>query len=336
MTPKHWIHRDSIKFIGFGLLNSVFPVLLHLMLGRQTFKYFNIFLAAVVFVIGVSVTFLNNSTTALANWILLGIVVLYWEQISESSRPRSIVPLTLWLILSIFLGAFFPTITGEETRISLYGGETNFTGFYLITFALLLFSLGFRFLFFSVLIITCFITLSRTAAVVSVFLICLNYSGSSIDFRSFFSACVITLIGIVLANSVGVFDATGYVYGPQRLYQLNDVSSAKRIELVIGWGAILLENPLFLFIGLPPDIISQIYLDQEIVVHNSFVLKSVTCGVVYTGVVIIMAYRLLPIEVFAVLMLYSLMLHGLINIMLIVLIRLLFGSNRPIFNKHRS
>ncbi|MDB2434678.1 hypothetical protein N9W66_11120 [Luminiphilus sp.] len=171
---------------------------------------------------------------------------------------------------------------------------------------------------------------------VSVFLMCLNYSGSSINARSFFRACVITLIGIVLANSVGVFDATGYVYGPQRLYQLNDVSSAKRIELVIGWGAILLEDPLFLFIGLPPDVISQIYLDQEIVVHNSFVLKSVTCGVVYTGVLIIMAYRLLPIEVFAVLMLYSLMLHGLINIMLIVLIRLLFGSNRPIFHKHRS
>ena len=336
MNPKDWTRPSSLKFIGLGLINSAFPVLFYLLLERQSFKYFNIFSAAAVFILGVLVTLLNSSVTAFLNWVLLGIIVLYWEQICRSPGPRSIIPLALWFIVSLSLGALFPTITGEETRISLYGGETNFTGFYLITFALLLFSLGYRFLFIFVLVITCFLTLSRTAAVVSVFLVCLNYTGSSVDFRSVFRACAITLIAIVVAYGVGIFDATGYVYGPQRLYQLNDVSSAKRIDLILGWGAFLVENPLFFFIGLPPDNITQIYLDQEIVVHNSFILKSITCGVVYTCVVVTMAYRLLPLEVFAVLMLYSLMLHGLINISLIVLIRLLFGSSHSIFTEHRS
>lgn len=336
MTPKHWLRPSSLKFIGFGLINSALPVLFHLILERQSFKYFNIFSAAAVFILGVLVILLNSSISAFLNWILLGIIVLYWDQISSSSGPPSVIPLALWFAVSLCLGALFPTITGEETRISLYGGETNFTGFYLITFALLLYSLGYRFLFISVLVITCFITLSRTAAVVSVFLVCLNYAGSSINFRSVSRAGVIALTVFIIANGVGVFDSTGYVYGPQRLYQLNDVSSAKRIDLIFGWGAFLVENPLFFFIGLPPDYISQIYLDQEIVVHNSFILKSVTCGIVYTCIVVLIAYRLLPVEVFAVLMLYSLMLHGLINITLIVLIRLLFGSNHSIFTEHRS
>lgn len=322
---------NSLMFVGMGILPPIIPVFLKLALSKQNYRSSDIFGCCFLAIVAILTYFFNASFVAFANWLLLAGFVLYSKKIlSINSRP-SIIPLTIWFCASLTLGFLFPVIAGEETRIALYGGETNFTGFYLLTFSLLLFSRGKISAGYCVIVFTAFITLSRTAAVMGLILWLWRQLGGKFDAVR---ACLIILVCFILynlANLYGVFESTGYVFGPSRIYQLNDSSSAARIDLMMTWFGFLTSDMTYFFVGYPPDPIDNLYRQSGGVVHNSFILKSITCGAIYTLALVIIAYRVLPVEVFAILMAYCFMLHGLLTIPLIILLKFLFGSTRRIF-----
>ena len=155
--------------------------------------------------------------------------------------------------------------------------------------------------------------------------------GNRFSFIGMFGLIFFSTIVLYLALSYGVFDSTGYVFGPSRIYQLNDSSTSYRIDLIITWFGYLTSDISYLWIGYPPDNIEYFYSQTDTVVHNSFILKSITCGVIYSLILIYISYRILPIEVFVVMMAYCFVLHGLLSIPLIVLLRFLFGNERKVF-----
>ncbi len=337
IKPKLWFQFNSLKFIGFGILPPIIPILINICFNRTTFNLSNSILAILVAVMGCIFAYSTGSITVILNWLLLSLYLIFLRHIHEQHAPKSLLPISIWFLISLSLGAILPTISGEETRISLYGGEANFTGFYLLTFALAVYKANFKKFAYCILILTCLITLSRTAFVVSVFLFIGSLSGFRINWRSVKIITFTSIFLFIIISYLDVFGSTGYVYGLHRLYQFNDVSSMKRLDLILGWSSVLISDARYLLIGFPPEIIERIYNEHEIVVHNSFILKAVTCGSIYVAILVYIAYRILPIEAFLVMMLYCTMLHGLLGIPLIIFVRYLFGSSEPIFQKsHRN
>lgn len=326
---------DSLMFVGMGILPPIIPVFLKLAVSKPYYRRGDIFGCCFLIIVAICISFFNASFVAFANWLLLAGFVLYSKKILSVDTVQSIIPLTLWFCISLALGFLFPAIDGLETRIALYGGETNFTGFYLIIFSLALFSRGKVYAGYSVIVLTALITLSRTAAVMGLILWLWRQFGGRFGGRfGIVRTCLLVVACFILydlANLYGVFESTGYVYGPSRIYQLNDSSSDVRIGIMVTWFEFLVSDMTYFFVGYPPMAIDNIYQQSGLVVHNSFILKSITCGAIYTFTLVIIAYRILALEVFVVLMTYCLMLHGLLTIPLIILLRFLFGSARRVF-----
>uniref|UniRef100_UPI004047F508 hypothetical protein n=1 Tax=Flavobacterium sp. TaxID=239 RepID=UPI004047F508 len=322
---------DSLMFFGMGILPPIVPVFLKLALSKTSYRRKDIFSCCLLIIFGLLIYLFNASFVAFANWLLLAGFLLYSKKILSIDTVHSIIPLTLWFCISLALGFLFPVIDGLETRIALYGGETNFTGFYLLIFSLVLFSRGKFYAGYSVIFFTALITLSRTAAVTGLIIWLWRQFGVRFDIVRACLLIVVCFILYNLANLYGVFEPTGYVFGPSRIYQLNDSSSGGRLDLMVSWFGFLVSDMTYFFVGYPPILIDNFHQQSEMVVHNSFILKSITCGAIYTFTLVIIAYRILALEVFVVLMAYCFMLHGLISIPLIILLRFLFGSARRIF-----
>ena len=326
---------DSLMFFGMGILPPIVPVFLKLASFKTSYRRKDIFSCCLLIIFGLLIYLFNASFVAFANWLLLAGFLLYSKKILSIDTVHSIIPLTLWFCMSLALGFLFPVIDGLETRIALYGGETNFTGFYLLIFSLALFSRGKVYAGDSVIFFTALITLSRTAAVTGLIIWLWRQFGGRFGNRfGIVRACLLIVVCFILyklANLYGVFESTGYVFGPSRIYQLNDSSSGARIDLMFTWFGFLVSDMTYFFVGYPQISIDNLYQQSGMVVHNSFILKSITCGAIYTFTLVIIAYRILALEVFAVLMAYCFMLHGLLTIPLIILLRFLFGSARRIF-----
>jgi hypothetical protein len=322
---------DSLMFVGMGILPPIIPVFLKLALSKSYYRLGDIFSCCFLIIFGLSIYIYNASFVAFSNWLLLAGFVLYSKKILSIDTVHSIIPLTLWFGTSLTLGFIFPVIDGLETRIALYGGETNFTGFYLLIFSLTLFSRGKVYAGYAVILLTALITLSRTAAVVGVLIwLWRRFRGrfSTARMCTLFVTCFILYY---LASLYGAFESTGYVFGPSRIYQLNDSSTGARINLIVTWFGFLVSDMTYFFVGYPPIQVDNLYQKAEVVVHNSFILKSITCGAIYTLTLVVIAYRILALEVFIVLMAYCFMLHALLTIPLLILLRFLFGSTRRIF-----
>jgi hypothetical protein len=328
---KTKLDLNSFLFIGLGIIPAIVPVFLKLAFAKTYFKNTDIMIGISTIIFGIAIAYNNESFTSFANWLLLAGFIIYSKKILTIKSPQSLLPLTVWLVISLFLGIMFPEIDGEETRVSLYGGETNFTGLYLIIFALALFVRKMTLAGYIIIGLTVVLTLSRTAAVVG-FIICLwKVYGGRFTFFSLISFILLCFILIFLAISLGVFDQTGYVFGLSRIYQLNDSSTGTRIDLMVTWFQYLKSDQFYLWIGYPSESIEYFFSQTPKVVHNSFIFKSITSGVIYTTITIIIAYRILALEVFFVLMAYSFLLHGLLSIPLLILFRFLFGNVKRIF-----
>lgn len=322
---------DSLMFVGMGILPPIIPVFLKLALSKASYRRRDIFSCFFLIIFAICICYLNASFVAFANWLMLAGFVLYSKKIMAINTLNSLVPLTLWFCISLTLGFLFPVIDGLETRVALYGGEANFTGFYLLIYSLVLFLRNMNFAGYFVIVLTALFTLSRTAAVIGLAIWLWRRYGSRLSIVGMCSLVLSCFMLYYLANLFGVFDSTGYVFGPSRLYKLNDSSTTERLDLIISWGGLLLSDAIYFFIGYPSGSIDSMYLQTGVVVHNSFILKAVSVGAIYTMILVVIAYRILALEVFMVLMAYCFMLHGLLTIPLLILLKFLFGNTRRIF-----
>jgi hypothetical protein len=329
-SSKYRARVESIMFVGMGIVNPIIPVFLKLGLSKTSYRRSDVLSCCTLIIVGLGIYAFNASFTALANWVILAGFVLYSKKIMSVNTRYSYLPLTVWFCVSLTLGFLFPVIDGLEKRVALYGGETNYTGFYLLIFSLALFCRNLNYAGYFVIVLTCLLTLSRTAAVVGLAIWVWRRYGSRFTIVGMISLIVCLVSLYYLASLFGVFDATGYVFGPSRLYQLNDTSTFERFELIVKWTELLLSDGFYFFIGYPSLIIEN-FLQNSLVVHNSFILKAVTSGTIYSMILVVIAYRILALEVFVVLMAYCFMLHGLLTIPLLVLLRFLFGNTRRIF-----
>lgn len=334
---KTKLDLNSFLFIGFGIMPPIVPVFLRLAFAKPYFKNTDIMIGMLTIIFGIAITFNNESFASFANWLLLAGFVIYSKKILTIKSPESLLPLTAWLVISLSLGILFPEIGGKELTTSggsaFPGGGPNFTSLYLIIFALALFVRKMTLAGYMVIGLTVVLTLSRTAALVG-FIICLwKVYGGRFTLFSLISFILICFILFFLAISFGAFDQTGYVSGLARIYQFNDSSTGSRIDLMLTWFEYLKSDQFYLWIGYPPESIEYFFSQTPMIVHNSFIFKSITCGAIYTTITIIIAYRILALEVFFVLMAYSFLLHGLLSIPLLILFRFLFGDIKRIFNK---
>jgi hypothetical protein len=320
----------SLIFVGMGILHPSIPLFLKLLFFKAHFRLDRVLISGLVIITAASIGLLNSSLIAMGSWFYLGIFVLYHKQIKSEKTLYSVIPLFSWFSVSLFLGFMFPVWDEGELRIGFYGGEPNFTGFYLLIFALSLFQRNMNKIGYCVIAFAALITLSRTAFVAGILIFIMKEYLPRKGIKKFFYLVVPVVFLGGLAIYFNIFDSTGYVFGYKRLYQFNDSSSLERVSLIVEWSSLLFSDGLYFLIGYPPEIINDFY-SHHLVVHNSFILRAVTTGIIYTAIIVFIAFRILPREVFVILMVYCLLLHTLLSLPLIVILALLFGNRKRIF-----
>ena len=305
--------------IGWGIIPPVFPVAGRLLFYNISYYKNDILISLILMTFGITLSIYTGRFTSIYNLILIGIIFLYQFQIKTDTYIIPIYPLIIWCAILLFFGSFYPQIPGE-LRFRFYGGEINFTAFHLIMLALCILNRGQMKLGYLVLILTVILTLSRSALVVSIFIV-----GYNIKYKYKFFILLLGSLCILFLFTEYLNQTSGFAMGYTRLLVFSDSSSMERLFLNKVYGEMLLSNYTNILFGVKTDVLNLFFLENESinVVHNSYIFKAIAVGIPITIAVIIAGFMLLPRLVMYVILIYSLTLHSLLSPALFLLLSFL-------------
>ena len=311
--------------IGWTMVLPIYPVTIALLKLPIAFNRDKVLMAALYFIFGVLLTLYSKNYEGIYNLTLLAIILLYRNRIENQSVNLSLGPPAIMMFISIVLGIVYNTST-DPGRYAFYGGEINFTAFTIIMFSLLLIHRGKEYIGYIGLITAVGLTLSRAALITSVVALILTKLSQVKGKIRFILYAILTvlIISFLLTETKLFLKSNIYNTGMKRLLMLNDTSLSGRLDLTTDYGAYLISDINYILLGVPNDKLDHKISGMTNVVHNSYVFKSLTVGVLVTMLIIYWGFRILPRNVFLVLLLYSFSLHALLSPALFLFLSLYF------------
>jgi len=317
--------KSIIIGFGLGIVPPIIPSLVGLLFFEKVYLKKNILFFIILVFFGILFTMFSKSVWGIYNLIAIGIIVLYKPLIKFNKSNLSITPIIIWFIISILLGLTEPQLPGEP-RLRFYGGEINFTGFYLIILALILIERGKNRIGNVVLILSFVLTLSRSAFFVAIFIWTYNNILATMRLKKMLGIGIIgTFILVLTLKTTSIFNSqSGYAMGPERLFVIKDASSMSRIYLNKAYGDLIVSDINYMLFGVPVYHLKTFMLNNEIenVVHNSFLFKIIKVGIPITIFVIASGFYILPKSVMFAILIYSMSLHALLSPPLFLLLSL--------------
>ena len=308
--------------LGWGVVPPIFPTLTKLVLYEALYKKKDIIIFSFLLLIGFILYVFLGNFSSMYNLGVIGLIVLYKQAFERDISVLQLSPIVIWIIISFLLALSTPQIPGEM-RYRFYGGEINFTGFHLVILSLIFFHRNAVFAGYISLAMSFILTLSRSAFVSAIFIIMLKLFRNNNRARFYYFIFCISILIYYLYNFTDLISASkGYSMGPSRLLKINDSSLTTRLYMIEVYSDILFSKINYFLFGVPNDVIDSVMLSNELtnVVHNSFIYKLLDVGFFITVLVIISGFKLLPYDVMAVILLYSLSLHALLSPSLFLLL----------------
>jgi hypothetical protein len=262
--------------------------------------------------------------------VLLQIVAFYFFlNVSVNSGGFNLMSkLTLVKYLRAYLsiGAVVGLIVWyfKSHKTGLYGVEVNFTGFIILVYLYIIISVGsLKVIDLSFWVSFIFITESRSYLIMSVLFVFLYfirrkrlflYVVLSISIVSLFY--VETLLDYL--SFIVFFQQTGHIDDVSRLYQFYDSSTVSRIDIFKDYIGHFKNDIVGLLFGNSKTIFENNFMEP----HNSLIQKVYDYGLISSLFLIYLMKRNIEFWFFTFLIIYSLFLHNLLSIPLLIFISL--------------
>jgi hypothetical protein len=307
--------------VGWGYIHPIYPAFIRLAQLKPDLKILNIIAAVIFCLMGIFVYSLTYNISGLMNYIFMAILIPYVNPLRRSTDTLSLMPLSLSIIMLLIIGVIFPNI--DSTRLSFYGAEANFTAFHITVLGLLYIDRGYRRIGYIIMIAGVIATASRSGLVslIVAFIVVsiLPNWRKEMLFWSFILSVASVIIYFYIYPTLLI--STGYTDSLSRLLTIFDSSSIERIELNEIWLNAITSNFMNLLTGIPSKDLEGLY-ENNIVAHNSMIMKTAEIGLLGSLVVLFFGFKLLPFSIFIVVIFFSIFLHGLISLPLFLLISL--------------
>lgn len=331
VTTKNRV-LSIISGFGWGVVHPAIPVAIRALTFQNIFTSSGIFIFFMFLFMGVLGYYFNGNLSFILTCVALGFISLYFKELTQERRLYNLTPVVIWFILALVLGIVFPT-TDLEARYAFIGGEINFTGFHLIIFSLLLFQRGYGKYAYLCIFLAILLTLSRTALVVGIFIIFTNiYYIYGKRYRNLLMFLMLSIVGFLSFMFLNL-EPSGYVFGIDRMIVMNDSSTTERLGLIYkSFNLIVssLENVIFGVNSISIDA----FLENNRIVHNSFLQRAMFVGVPLLMMVIYYGFKILPAYVMLIILIYSLFLHALISPIFFIFLTGFFDKNKSVFLKN--
>ena len=307
--------------VGWGYIHPIYPAVTQLAQLRPDLKIYNIVASLIFCLLGVFVYSLTYNFSGFVNYLFIAILIPYVNPIMRRVDTLSLVPLSLSIIMLIIIGVIFPSI--ESTRLSFYGAEANFTAFHITVLGLLYIDRGYKRIGYIIMIAGVISTASRSALVALIVTLVIVSVLPKWRKEMLWWSFIMVLVSIIIYIYIYpvLLISTGYTDSVSRLLTIFDSSSLERIELNEIWLNAITSNLMNFLVGIPSKDLESLY-NNNIVAHNSLIMKTAEIGFFGSLFVLYFGYKLLPFSFFIVIMVFSIFLHGLISLPLFLLISL--------------
>ena len=236
--------------------------------------------------------------------------------------PRVSKGLVLFIRLYLISGfglALFKFLLLNE-RLGLFWSEINFSGYLILIFIYIIFSLD-RLRYLDVLIWLSFIIItgSRAFLIMSILsIIFYNARNSKFFIAGILSLMIISFVlfdfMIEKISYLPLFRPTGYVDDYSRLYQLYDSSSIERFRIVADYYRYFQLNWF--------DFLFGSYISQKeaglMESHNSFLQRIFEYGVLSTIMIVYVMLKRLDFWLFSLIIIYGFFLHNLYSLPILI------------------
>jgi hypothetical protein len=327
-------HRalSIISGFGWGVVHPAISVAIRALTFRNVFTFNGVLAFFIFSFFGVLGYYINGNLSFILTCASVGFISLYFKEITRERRLYDMTPVVIWFILAFILGVIFPT-TAIEARYAFIGGEINFTGFHLIIFSLLLLQRRYVKYAYLCIFLAILLTLSRTAFAIGTMIILTNiYYTYGKHYRNLLIILMLSIVGFLSFIFLN-FESTGYVLGLERLININDSSSAERLSLIYKSFDLIVGNLENIFFGVR-SIDIGVYMENNKIVHNSFLQRAMFTGVPLLMIVIYYGFKILPVYVMFIILIYSLFLHALISPVFFIFLTGFFYKDKSIFLKN--
>jgi hypothetical protein len=318
-----------ISGLGLGMVPPIFPVFIQLLFYKIEFLKKNFIIFLILLLIGLIIFSYSGNIKVIYNLGIIGIIILYKSKIINDHSIYSLSPVIIYFTISLLLGFGTPQIP-EEPRLRFYGGEINFTAFYILILSLIFFERQSIFYGYSILVISFIITLSRGAFFTAIIIILLRINNKNNKlYFVLFVIFISFLLFFIFRYTDLVLETSGYAMGIERLLIIEDASSMSRLYLNQIYGNLLISDINYLFFGLPNNVLNSFinYNELSNVVHNSYIYKTLDVGLPTTLGVIISGFMILPKNVMYIILIYSFVLHSLLSPALFLLLSFYIKKN---------
>jgi hypothetical protein len=301
---------------------------------RWKYSAFDCFTLIILFFFGIVSFFYTLNIKVIPE--IFGTFFLISIRSSTFQIPKERVKIIIFFIrLYLYVGSIIALTSFfiDGGRVGIYGGETNFTGFTILIFNLIILiqkKLNFldvifwftmvpvtgsrAFLLMSILSIIFFLIKSKKI-VIGLFLICFSYSFFSLEYI------------VDLFQALPIFQKSGYVNDISRFASIYDSSSIYRLQIFYEYIDYFNQNILDIFIGAKNSGLKDIF---EMKPHNSFIQKVFEYGIILTSINIIYFFKTLPFWIFSIVFIYGFFLHNIFSVPLIIFVALY--AKRSLYN----